>query len=242
MTQAQLKACTAKVRRAAIGACDGQMRLVSDRGYICNNRVNHLNPMVTGFCHSGWHEGYKIDKPTCKHWVTCPCDCHTQLSRMAALTESERVLVDNSFWVPDRTGLVQVSLAESVIATVTAKSDARVVPSQAPGIAPDTIERVFSATTSGRLARGQLEAWVQQVTDVWVTERPENCTPQYVVARIMEMQAPDKEPSTGAIDAVFKRWAAIGYAMIGQKPTRFITYTPAGIREGLEVLKARAKR
>jgi hypothetical protein len=39
-----IKACTAKVRRAAIEECGGNQRQIQDRGLLCENRANHLNP------------------------------------------------------------------------------------------------------------------------------------------------------------------------------------------------------
>src|SRR5512144_3162385 len=106
-----VKLCTAKVRRAAVEGCTGKLRMIKDRGYRCPNREVHLNPMLTGYCDSGWHEGNKINKPTCRFWITCPCDCHTRLSQIAAMTGTERLLVDNSSWTSGNT-FIQVSLTE----------------------------------------------------------------------------------------------------------------------------------
>jgi len=241
MTQAILKVCTANVRKPLIEPCGETLRK-TEGTMVCPNRAMHLLPFVTGFCNSGWHEGHKIPKPTCRFWQTCPCDCHTMLSRMASMALIERVVVDNSTYVPDRGGFVRVSLTESLAERITTQPNVRVVASQAPGIVPDTIERQFNQTSSGRAARGQLEEWVLAVTSLWATEMPENCTPQYVSREINRMYGLGKSPSTGAIDAVFRRWEKIGFAIIGNKPARFIRYTPAGIKDGLEVLKAKAKR
>jgi hypothetical protein len=248
MTQVVLKTCTAQVRRAAaIEICSTELRFVKDRGQVCNNREQHVNPLLTGFCNSGWHEGNKIDKPTCRFWITCPCDCHTKLSRIAWLTNTERTLVDNSTWVSDRTAFVQVSLTESMQAAALAKPTATLVASELPGLAPDMIVREFAPTASGRTQRGQLEVWVMAATQSWLAQRMRGeempmCTPQWVSDNILKGGHVSKAPSTGAIDAVFKRWIEIGYANIGLRPTRFISFTPDGVRLGLDVLKARAKR
>jgi hypothetical protein len=121
MTQAVQKLCTVRVRKAAQMVDCGTRLILREREYVCPNRKTHVMPFVTGFCDSGWHEGYKINKPTCKFWMTCPCDCHTQLSRMAALTETERVLVDESTWTAGGT-FVQVSLTEAINATALNRS------------------------------------------------------------------------------------------------------------------------
>ena len=246
MTQAVLKVCTVKVRKAAQLVDCGTTLKLRDREYICTNRQMHVMPILTGFCDSGWHEGYKIDKPTCKFWMTCPCDCHTQLSRMAVMTETERVLVDNSSWTSGNT-FVQVSLTEAISASALYKPGAVLVASDLPDLVPATFKRDFVPTASGRTQRGQLEVWVHDAVQYWITERTAGvemptCTPQWISDRIYTEGQAVKPPSTGAIDFVFKRWTEIGYANIGSKPTRFVSFTVAGIKDGLEVMKARAKR
>jgi len=246
MTQAVQKLCTVRVRKAAQMVDCGTRLILREREYICPNRKTHVLPFVTGFCDSGWHEGYKINKPTCKFWMTCPCDCHTQLSRMAALTETERVLVDESTWVSGNT-FVQVSLTESINASALNRPGAVMVASELPDLVPATFRRDFTPTASGRTQRGQLEVWVHDAVQYWMTERTAGvemptCTPQWVSERILSEGVTTKSPSTGAIDAVFKRWIEIGYANIGSRPTRFVSFTVAGIKDGLEVMKARAKR
>jgi hypothetical protein len=99
----------------------------------------------------------------------------------------------------------------------------------------------FTPTPTGRAARGELEAWVKEQTDIWaVEEYTFPCTPQWVAEEI----GYDKgitAPSVGAVDAVFKRWEALGFATIERKPTRFTKYTEDGLKLGLEGLKRRAK-
>lgn len=246
MTQAALKACTVRVRKAAQMIECGTPLKLRDREYICPNRQMHVLPFVTGFCNSGWHEGHKIDKPTCKFWMTCPCDCHTQLSRMAAMTETERVLVDESTWTPGNT-FVQVSLTEAITASALNKPGMTLVQSDLPDLVPSTFKRDFTPTASGRTQRGQLEVWVHDAVQHWVTKRMSGdemppCTPQWVSEHIRVTEGLPKAPSTGAIDSVFKRWIEIGYANIGTKPTRFVSFTVAGIKDGLEVMRARARR
>lgn len=236
------KPCTARVRRAAeIEPCGVILRTIKDYGQICPNKAQHLNPFVTGFCHSGWHEGQKVNKPTCKFWETCPCDCHTTISRMMVLTETDRTLQDNSTWRPPEQ-FIMVNPVDVAVQKTVVESNARIIESEAPSLVPHRIERTFASTESGRAARGQLESLVREITDKWATnpDLDQNCTPPYVAEQLEKMYG--ERRSTGAIDAVFKRWQAIGFANIGLKPTRFISYTPAGIREGLESLKEKARR
>lgn len=241
MTQPKLakpviKNCTEKVRRGAQVQTCGTL-LKTGR---CQQRDEHLLPFLTGFCDSGWHEGHKVDKPTCKFWVTCPCECHAQLSIMMEMTGQERTLVDNSTFRPKDT-FVRVSLTEAVQTSLAANPKVSIAPSPAPGIVPQVVTKEFAPTPSGRAGRGQLESWVRQVTDEWAVEGGPNCTPSFVSERIARRHG-ISPPSSGAVDAVFKRWTKIGFAVIETKPTRFARYTEDGVNLGLEVLKARAAR
>lgn len=242
MTQPKLatpvmKNCTTQVRRGSkVEDCGN--RIQSGR---CSKKGQHLHPFVTGYCNSGWHEGFKIDKPTCKFWVTCPCECHARISLMAELTNTDRAMVDNSTYVPDREAFVRVSLAESVQASLLSKPNVTLKESPAPGIVPIVLEKKFDPTATGRAAKGELESWVRQITDIWAVEGGTNCTPTYVSEAIGKSRGINP-PSSGAVHAVFMRWEQIGFAVIERKPTRFSGYTPEGIQSGLEVMKARAKR
>lgn len=244
MTQpSALKACTIKVRRAAQLVPCGTILRKKESELVCIGKSLHVNPMVTGFCNSGWHEGLKINKPTCKFWVTCPCDCHTQLARMFELAGMARPgAVDNSTYVADDGGFTRISLEDLVRESVAAAPNTRVLASPAPGLVPVVVEKTFAATATGRAPRGQLELWVREATDAWTMDPTENCTPQFVSDMIARRQGLDKGPSTGAVDAVFRRWTSYGFANIKSKPTRFAGYTIDGIRLGLDALKAKAKR
>lgn len=242
----QPKVCTSKVRNnSEVKACRK-----SYTSYLCPDRANHLLPMVTGFCNSGWHEGTKPRSPsgkaapTCKEYVRCPCDCHTQLWRMFELSQSERVLVDNSDYLPD-SSFVRVALApvSSVsVAFIPGVSNLPAVPeSPAPGIVPASVPRTFAPTPTGRTARGELESWVREITDIWAVERDVNCTPLYVAREIGRVKGV-REPSDGAVNAVFVRWEKLGFATFAKKPVRFTGYTEKGIELGLERMKAIAKR
>lgn len=236
-TPVVLRNCAVEVRRGSkIEKCGHTLKSAK-----CSKRDEHLLPFVTGFCNSGWHEGHKVNKPTCRFWLTCPCECHTTISLMAEMTDTPRNLIDNSTYAPNRDAFVRVSLTESVEAAIIAKRGAVKVESPAPGIVPAQLAREFDPTPTGRAGRGQLESWVQKVTDIWAVEGGKPCTPGYVSSEIARMQG-ISPPSTGAVDAVFKRWVGYGFAVIGTKPTRFERYTEDGVKFGLDVMKAKSKR
>lgn len=247
---AKPKFCTSKVRDIAeVKLCNFKLKSHPLGGDYCDNKANHLHTMLTGFCHSGWHEGMKARSasgqpaPTCKFYINCPCDCHARLNRMFDLAGNERILVDNSDWKPESTFVMptarDVIVASSFIPAGTGVGIMRESP--APEIVPATIERTFVPTPTGRAGRGELESWVREATDIWAVEKDVLCTPQYV-AKMIGQRKGINPPSSGAVDAVFNRWAALGFAKIERKPTRFEGYTEDGIKLGLETMKARAKR
>lgn len=247
----KLKTCKSKVRRGSrIEPCN--------RDYLpgtlnnpkqCPDKSKHMLPFLSGFCHSGWHEGTKAldgkgnPAPTCKLYMTCPCDCHTKLFRLFEITGKERILVDSSgyvrpprnYWMPEDDPTPILSRGSDVVAPV-------FIESPAPDRVPATLGRTFAPTPTGRAARGQLEAWVKTACDVWLVDEPGfPCTPVYLSEEISREEGIAK-PSVGAISAVFERWVKIGFAEIEKKPTRFMRYTDEGIELGLEKLKERVKR
>lgn len=241
---AKPKLCVSNIREVAdIKPCNFKMRPHQIMGEICPNRENHLYPMVTGQCHSGWHEGLAINAPTCKHYLNCPCDCHTQLNRMYALTGDERVLVNNSTWKPDNPYVLpSLEPVATVPSTAGPTVAAPVAESPAPGIVPPSVPRVFTPTISGRLGKGELESWVKEVTDVWAVEQEGRCTVGYISNEIGRTKGINP-PSQGAIQNVLFRWKDLGFAHVKtDRPMRFTGYTDDGIKFGLENMKARAKR
>lgn len=217
----------------------------------CPNTGTHLLKVKTGMCSAGWHEGdaptgYSGAKaPTCKNWMTCPCDCHQTYDQLFAMSGQPRIIVDNSgyqavndFWMPTVDERAAMRLQSDSTAS---RRPLEPILSPEPGIIPATIQRTFAPTATGRSARGELELMVKQVTDIWAVDNPvENCTPGYVATEIAKMHG-IKEPSVGAIDAVFKRWEKLGFALVGVKPTRFLGYTPQGIEHTLEGMKEKAR-
>lgn len=239
------KKCTAKVRAGSKQQPCGTQYT----GNLCPNRDNHLLKMKTGFCFNGWCEGTKAKDwrgnpvPTCQYIETCPCSCHDKLSKLFEMTDTERIVVESSgytpphrtYWMPSDDPLSPLSTSNRPDAPV-------LLESPAPDVVPPTIARPFSITPTGRAARGQLELWVKIECDAWLVDDPgELCTPSYLATQIARAQAIDP-PSVGAISAVFDRWAKLGFALIGKKPTRFVGYTPDGVKLGLERMKEQAKR
>lgn len=216
----------------------------------CPNREYHILSMRTGFCSSGWCEGTKAKDwrghpvRTCEFFWTCPCECHEMLWRMAAMTGMERILHENpeyttpksEYWMPDDNPEDWHSYR---------KEDEPLpifVDSPAPEAVPATLVKEYKPTVTGRAARGELEAWVKEQCDIWMIEGYHTrCTPAWISDQIAHDQG-IKEPSVGAIGAVFERWTKLGFAVIEKKPTRFVRYTDEGIRLGLEKMKEQSKR
>lgn len=209
---------------------------------------------TTGFCTMGHCEGTKPKSYSGKPMKTCPfssadcgCKCHADLDMMFQMANMERQPQHNPEYSPDpaitkiadclaliREEAYQRSIKSRV-------RDVVVVQSKMPDVLPPNVVSEFGPTESGRKARGQLEDEVKRVTDMWVAMAAigdmQPCTPPWVAERI----DPENPPSTGAISAVFERWALYGFCTIEKKPTRFTGYTPDGISKGLHVLKAQAK-
>ena len=231
------------------------LTLVSDGigGYRCPNRAEHMMTYPTGFCQNKDCEGSARRsrsgraRPTCKWWKLCPCKCHETYDMMFGMAEMERQIVDNSGYAPETNLFKMPTFAERAAAsasfTATQPDTPPVIESPAPDYVPPTLARTFAPTPSGRAARGELATWVKTECDIWVIDQPGyHCTPPYVAEHIAKTQGFGRPPSVGAVDAVFKRWEAVGFAVIERKPTRFVKYTEDGVKLGLEGCIERAKR
>lgn len=208
--------------------------------------------MVTGFCSNGWHEGSKATDwrghpaPTCRFINVCPCKCHADLDKMFSMTESERICLEVSgysppartYWLPSDDYTPDDDVSSMVVGTDTGSGIEDVTTAHTPpsnGV-------VFAPTQSGRTAKGQLEYWVDEQCRIWLIDKPGfPCTPAWLSSHIAEDNGVSP-PSVGAIDAVFKRWEALGYAVIDRKPTRFSAFTSEGQRLGLKRMKEIFKR
>lgn len=227
----------------------------------CPNVRLHLGKYKSGACGIGCHEGenpknmFGRPLPTCTSWQTCNCKCHLTYDQMFAMTNQERLLVNHSSYVPDHSSFVMPDPEELALARVssmgggpTTPSAPRIVPSELPDAVPATIERTFGQTPTGRAAKGELEAQVKWACDDWLIEHStleeqelHRCTPVYVSEEIGRKYG-IKNPSVGAIDAVWKRWVKIRFATTATKPTRFVGYTVDGVRLTLEGCKDRYRR
>lgn len=245
------KTCKAKVKvmELATERICGSELVGSDN--MCPDRAQHVLSFRTPACVQGWCEGtipttfQGNPAPSCRWPWTCPCTCHVLFDRMFAESGMERQVVEKHHYKPDRSMFKSVPAEE--LARERAEARARsnapdpdtapVLESPAPGIVPAHYARSFDGTPSGRAARGELEYQVKQKCDEWLVEAYKyECTPAWLSKEIAAEWGV-KPPSTGAIDAVFKRWLNLGFAKIEKKPTRFVGYTEAGIAKGLEVMK-----
>lgn len=248
-TKVKQNLCKQKIKGddLEITTCNG--RIVNER---CQNKDRHILPFKTGFCNSGKCEGAALKDAEgvaykhCMFWMTCPCDCHKIFDMMFREAEMPRVPVDNSGYVPKKSPFWMPSPEDRIAMMASSSPDPATAPviieSPLPEAVPVTVRRTFAPTTTGRAARGELELWVKEQCDIWIVEEiDEPCTPVYLSNEIAKAQG-IKAPSVGAISAVFDRWVNLGFAEIGKKPTRFIKYTPEGVKLGLEGCKEKARR
>lgn len=236
-----LKVCKDMVRNQLTG-----IREVCEAPYVgeeCpRRRTEHIRPMRTGYCNSGWCEGMKpksysgLPCPTCKFWLTCPCDCHELVSMMFMQSEMPRQLIDNPEYHPAKiTGLMTPD--ERAKLHVERKAEERAVRAETAA-ATDGGTEIHSP--SGRTRKGLLDTWVEQVCKVWAVNPVGECTPAFI-AQFIAMLQDVSEPSVGAIDAVLRRWVEYGFAVVEKKPTRFVSFTEEGARLGLEVMREKAR-
>jgi len=213
---------------------------------------NHLNPYVSGFCGGkNQCEGMRPKSPTgkpmktCHLWLTCPCDCHEFISMAFAKAGRERVTMDNPEYIVDHSHFILPTAAEVAAEKAASTINPVTIIKSDDERLPDTVVRKFTASPTGRAAKGELELYVKQCCDEYFTapnRRELTCDVKHVQQWIKSRDLTAKEPSAGAVDAVFKRWDRLGFALIGKKPTRFVMYSDEGRSLGLEGLKAKEKR
>jgi hypothetical protein len=192
----------------------------------------------SGHCNLGHHEGTKPKSPsgqphkTCDQLEWCSCECHKQIDQMYALAGKPRVLKVNPDYVPFVRTFWMPSPEETL------KEIASIAPIKYDAPEAPTIE----PTVAGRTNKGMLEYWVKEVIEFWLTEQDRPLlTCVEISERIQKNHDLEKLPSAGAVDSVLRRWEAIGYAMVGRGPVRFLGKTREGNKEGLDALKAKAK-
>lgn len=212
-----------------------------ESGAYCKMRADHIRPFVTGFCNSGFHEGQKArtysgaPAMTCRFWLVCPCQCHATLSQMFKMTGEQRITIYNpEYQHPKITGMLTWDERAQIHAD--AKERDRLERAAKMADEPDGGTEIYSP--SGRTRKGLLDEWVEFQCKMWslAPELQGDCTPAMIAERIALMQD-IPEPSHGAVDAVLRRWVAVGYARMESKPTRFVGFTEEGERLGLQVLK-----
>lgn len=200
-------------------------------------------PHLTGFCSNGQHEGTKpkghngIPLKVCEFWQVCTCDCHKQITEMFKMTGQERVPMPNpeykapprTFWMPSDDPEYYLPKGEPEVAD--------------EGVSATVLERTVATTATGRTQRGGLEFWVQRECLAWLVDRD----PDYgLTVRIISDEIGRiegiKPPSQGAIGAVFDRWVKYGYAIIADKPRRFVGLTEQGQAQGLDWCRANYKK
>jgi hypothetical protein len=177
----------------------------------------------------------------CTNWQKCGCECHDRISAMFALIGEEREPQGNPDYVPWLNTWVMPDPRDWQEA-VAERTNGVLVVSDHEDV-PSLVKREFEITASGRASRGSLEQNVQLACDAWIKEGSSGeCTTKWVSEWIhTQLETPDV-PSRGAIDAVWKRWVALGFALTMSHPTQFVMYTPKGIEIGLEGIKAQTKR
>jgi hypothetical protein len=192
----------------------------------------------SGHCGLGHHEGTKPVSPsgkahkTCDQLDWCSCECHVKINEMFAMSGKPRRLITNPDYRPYVRDYQMPSLEDSA--------------SELSGVAPILYDGEkppeFTPTPSGRTTKGMLEYWVKEVAEAWLEEedRP-SLTPAEISARIQKVNDLEKAPSPGAVHSVLMRWETIGYALIERNPIRFLSKTREGMKNGLDVLKAKAK-
>lgn len=213
----------------------------------CKFRADHVRPFKTGLCSAGWHEGQKPRSPsgapcpTCRFWLVCGCECHENLSNIFRMTNQERRLVENPEYIPPKiTGL----LTWDERAQLHAEARERDRLERQQRMADQDPESVGTEiySPSGRTRKGLLDEWVELHCKMWALnpEMMGHCTPAWLAEQVGLMHdVPD--PSHGAVDAVLRRWVAVGYATMEGKPVRFTGFTEEGKRLGLEVLKQKRR-
>lgn len=198
----------------------------------------------TGLCAIGACEGKNPKNfrgeplPTCQAWDTCSCGCHEEFDKLFELSDMDRTAVNNSSYAPPERTFWMPSIEDRVVMRESSTNGPATAPtrieSPVPDTVPATLVRAYAPTPSGRSARGELESWVKETCDVWLVEKVATpCTPTWISVEIGRSQG-IKDPSVGAIAAVFDRWTRIGFALVEKKPTRFVKYTEEGIRLTLQ--------
>lgn len=98
----------------------------------------------------------------------------------------------------------------------------------------------FPETDSGRRRKGELECLVDYVIKEWLCacdndEDMETCTAEYIAQRCEELDG--RSTSSGSVWKILEYFSGLEYAIIREKPNRFICLTSKGMEVGLRQLK-----
>lgn len=200
---------------------------------------------VTGFCGAGLCEGKAPVSPSgkpmkvCTAIDICNCGCHSIITQMYEMAGKPRPIRQNPNYEPARN--VDLSWMNTLDASLEGGVNTRVPVERPSPVVPSLAEsaRTFVPNVAGGRARGQLEDEVRRVCNLYMAGKIEGLLTTKVIAWHIDQ---DKPPSQGAIGAVLLRWEKIGFADVRLGPMRFAGYTIEGLKEGLESLKAKAKR
>ena len=216
-----------------------------------------MSKYKTGFCSNGFCEGTKprsmSGKPikVCVSIDICKCECHEKIAKMFEMTDTKRIAIQNPDYVPYESGIFEfLSTFEKVQGELLNSSKVAKV-EEKPVVGDDgTVvlglarsAKHFEPTKRGRAA-GQLEDEIRGICNRFLQrEWPEQeiCTPKFIAQQIFVETDAETLPSVGAIGATFDRWEKIGFAIIKKGPVRFVSFTVAGMTEGLEALKLKYK-
>lgn len=182
----------------------------------------------------------------------CKCECHEKIAKMFEMTNTPRIAIQNPDYVPHESGIFEfLESYKRVQAELLPGSSKVVMVEEKPVVADDGTAmlglarsgRQFEPTKRGRAA-GQLEDEIRGICNRFLQrEWPEQevCTPKFIAQQIFLETDAEALPSVGAIGAAFDRWEKIGFAIIKKGPVRFVSFTVAGMTEGLEALKLKYK-
>jgi len=207
---------------------------------------------LTGFCGLGQCEGTKFKSPagtpypTCPWWDTCPCKCHADLDEMYEMAGIERVLV-RSDYVPDLGSFVPIDVIIDEVNATRFNSVGTIAPHSHEGtVATPAVVvagHAFADTPTGRKARGRLEYEVLEVCLAWDmgVYDWDACTPKNISEELATRNQ-SIPPSTGAISAVWERWASIGFCETAKKPLRMVRSEFKFSAQELDKLKSSARK
>lgn len=212
-------------------------------------------PWISGHCGNGNCEGTKNLSPggalyqSCSGAygggfgsgvvAVCQCRCHRELDDIKAFI-AEQLGEEAAAAIPQRTASLPASVVTPTAkATVSVQHAPSTVAPTDGGLPPDHPDDTPGTTESGRRVRGSLDYEVKRACDYWITTYGDAPLTPKICAGLIDEDSP---PSTGAIDAVWRRWVRIGFATMGSSPVHFAGYTEVGIEKGLHRMRFEAEQ